>query len=55
MYGGPVCRGAKFPVNTVRERRQLCVLSLLLLWIAGFVQVAMASANLFLPVKLNYL
>ena len=27
---------------------------LLLLWIAGFVQVAIASANLFLPAKLNY-
>lgn len=27
---------------------------LLLLWIAGFVQLAIASANLFLPAKLNY-
>ena len=27
---------------------------LLLLWIAGFLQVVMASANLFLPAKLNY-
>lgn len=27
---------------------------LLLLWLAGFVQVAIASANLFLPAKLNY-
>src|SRR5438045_8731437 len=27
---------------------------LLLLWIAWFVQVAIASANLFLPAKLNY-
>lgn len=27
---------------------------LLLLWIAGSVQVAIASANLFLPAKLNY-
>jgi hypothetical protein len=26
----------------------------LLLWIAGFVQVAIASANLFLPMKLKY-
>lgn len=26
----------------------------LLLWIAGFVQVAIASANVFLPAKLNY-
>ncbi len=27
---------------------------LLLLWLAGFVQVAIASANLFLPAKLKY-
>jgi hypothetical protein len=27
---------------------------LLCLWLAGFVQVAMASANLFIPKKLNY-
>ena len=27
---------------------------LLVLWIAGFVQLAIASANLFLPAKLNY-
>ena len=27
---------------------------LLLLWLAGFVQVAIASANLFLPAKLRY-
>ena len=27
---------------------------LLLLWLAGFVQVAIATANLFLPAKLNY-
>ena len=27
---------------------------LLLLWIAGFVQLAIAFANLFLPAKLNY-
>ena len=27
---------------------------LLLLWIAGFVQLAIASTNVFLPAKLNY-
>jgi hypothetical protein len=27
---------------------------LLLLWLAGFVQIAIASANLFLPTKLKY-